>query len=123
MVVIGHGYAVGNGLGLGHSILHRIADTCRFYHGDIVVAIAKGDQLLRADGQERNDTVRQEHRQRQRQRGEAESNARTVPLAGGLRLAAAVTRARQMAASNVAFASAFESILFVLTEEYTQWSW
>ena len=54
---------------------------------------------------------------------EAEAYARTVPLAGGLRLAAAVTRARQMVASNVAFASAFESILFVLTEEYTQWSW
>ena len=54
---------------------------------------------------------------------QAEAYARAVPLAGGLRLAAAVTRARQMVASNVAFASAFESILLILTEEYTQWSW
>ena len=54
---------------------------------------------------------------------QAEAYARAVPLAGGLRLAAAVTRARQMVASNVAFASAFESILLTLTEEYTKWSW
>ena len=54
---------------------------------------------------------------------EAEAYARAVPLAGGLKLATAVTKARQMVAGNVAFGSAFESILFVLTEEYTQWSW
>ncbi|MBR2942692.1 MAG: DNA polymerase III subunit delta' [Clostridia bacterium] len=54
---------------------------------------------------------------------QAEAYARAVPLAGGLRLASALTRARQMAASNVAFASVFESVLLVLTEEYTQWSW
>ena len=54
---------------------------------------------------------------------EAEAYARSVPLAGGLRLAGAVARARRMVAGNVAFASAFESILFILTEEYSQWSW
>ena len=54
---------------------------------------------------------------------QAEAYARAVPLEGGLKLAAAVTRARQMAAGNVAFASVFESILLVLTEEYTRWSW
>ena len=54
---------------------------------------------------------------------EAEAYAEAVPLAGGLRLAAAVARARQMVSGNVAFASAFESVLLVLTEEYTQWSW
>lgn len=54
---------------------------------------------------------------------QAEAYARAVPLAGGLKLAAAVTRARQMTASNVAFASAFESILLVLTEEYARWPW
>ena len=54
---------------------------------------------------------------------QAEAYARAVPLAGGLRLAAAVTKARQMVAGNVAFASAFESILLTLTEEHTKWSW
>ena len=54
---------------------------------------------------------------------EAEAYARAVPLSGGLRLYGAVTRARQMVASNVAFASAFESILFNLTEEYARWPW
>ena len=54
---------------------------------------------------------------------QAEAYARAVPLSGGLRLSAAVTRARQMVASNVSFSAAFESILFVLTEEYTQWPW
>ena len=54
---------------------------------------------------------------------QAEAYARAVPLSGGLRLSAAVTRARQMVASNVSFAAAFESILLNLTEEYTQWPW
>lgn len=54
---------------------------------------------------------------------QAEAYARAVPLKGGLALSQAVTRARQMTASNVAFASVLESILFELTEEYTQWPW
>ena len=51
------------------------------------------------------------------------SYARVVPLSGGLRLSAQVTRARMMMASNVAFASAFESILLTISEEYTKWPW
>jgi len=51
------------------------------------------------------------------------SYARTVPLSGGLALAAQVTRARMMMASNVAFASAFESILLTISEEYAKWPW
>ena len=54
---------------------------------------------------------------------EAAAYARTVPLAGGLQLAACVTKARMMMASNVAFASAFESVLLKISEEYTQWPW
>lgn len=54
---------------------------------------------------------------------EAEAYARAVPLRGGLKLSQAVTRARKMVGSNVAFASAFESILLTLTEEYARWPW
>ena len=51
------------------------------------------------------------------------SYARAVPLSGGLALAGQVTRARMMMASNVAFASAFESILLTISEEYAKWPW
>ena len=54
---------------------------------------------------------------------QADAYARAVPLSGGLKLSAAVTRARQMVESNVSFAAAFESILLTLTEEYTRWPW
>ena len=54
---------------------------------------------------------------------EAAAYARTVPLAGGLQLASCVTKARMMMASNVAFTSAFESVLLKISEEYTQWPW
>lgn len=46
-----------------------------------------------------------------------------VPLTGGLALAAQVTKARMMMGGNVAFASAFESVLLKVSEEYTQWPW
>lgn len=49
--------------------------------------------------------------------------ARAVPLTGGLALAAQVTKARMMMGGNVAFASAFESVLLKVSEEYTQWPW
>ncbi|MGN0774465.1 MAG: DNA polymerase III subunit delta' [Candidatus Ventricola sp.] len=54
---------------------------------------------------------------------EAESYARAVPLAGGLQLSACVAKARRMMASNVAFASAFESVLLKISEEYAKWPW
>ena len=54
---------------------------------------------------------------------QADAYARAVPLSGGLRLSAAVTRAQQMVESNVSFAAALESILLTLTEEYTRWPW
>lgn len=54
---------------------------------------------------------------------EAVAYAHAVPLAGGLQLASCVTRARMMMASNVAFASAFESVLLKISEEYAQWPW
>lgn len=54
---------------------------------------------------------------------QAEAFARAVPLAGGLRLAGQITRARMMMASNVSFASAFESVLLTISEEYSQWPW
>lgn len=54
---------------------------------------------------------------------QAEAFARAVPLSGGLALAQTVTRARMMLASNVAFASAFESVLLKISEEYAQWPW
>ena len=54
---------------------------------------------------------------------EAESYARSVPLAGGLALASCVTKARMMLASNVSFAAAFESVLLKISEEYAQWPW
>jgi DNA polymerase-3 subunit delta' len=53
----------------------------------------------------------------------AESYARCVPLAGGLALAASMTRARMMLASNVSFAAAFESVLLKISEEYARWPW
>ena len=49
--------------------------------------------------------------------------ARAVPLSGGLALSAQVTRGRMMIASNVAFASAFESVLMTISEEYAKWPW
>ena len=54
---------------------------------------------------------------------EAESYARAVPLTGGLMLAQRITKAKMMMASNVAFASAFESVLMTMSEEYAQWPW
>lgn len=54
---------------------------------------------------------------------EAESYARSVPLAGGLALAGSITRARMMLASNVSFAAAFESVLLKISEEYAKWPW
>lgn len=54
---------------------------------------------------------------------EAESYARSVPLSGGLALAASITRARMMLASNVSFAAAFESVLLKISEEYAKWPW
>lgn len=54
---------------------------------------------------------------------EAESYARAVPLTGGLMLAQRITKAKMMMASNVAFASAFESVLMTISEEYAQWPW
>jgi len=54
---------------------------------------------------------------------EAESYARTVPLSGGLALSKSITKAKMMMASNVAFASAFESVLMTISEEYAQWPW
>ena len=49
--------------------------------------------------------------------------AQTVPLSGGLALSAQITRARMMMASNVAFATAFESVLMTISEEYAKWPW
>ena len=54
---------------------------------------------------------------------EAENYARAVPLAGGLQLSSSITKARMMLASNVAFASAFESVLLKISEEYARWPW
>jgi len=54
---------------------------------------------------------------------QAVAYARAVPLAGGLALSAQITRARMMLASNVSFASAFESVLLKISEEYAQWPW
>ncbi|MBQ4264160.1 MAG: DNA polymerase III subunit delta' [Clostridia bacterium] len=54
---------------------------------------------------------------------EAEAYAHAVPLEGGLALAQAITKARMMMASNVAFASAFESVLLKISEEYAKWPW
>ncbi|MBP3656555.1 MAG: DNA polymerase III subunit delta' [Clostridia bacterium] len=54
---------------------------------------------------------------------QAEAYAKKAPLESGLALQRAVMRARMMLGSNVAFASAFESILLKVSEEYTRWSW
>ena len=54
---------------------------------------------------------------------QAEAYARSVPLTGGLALYECVTCARKMLASNVAFASAFETILLKVSEEYHRWPW
>lgn len=54
---------------------------------------------------------------------EAQAYARAVPLSGGLALQETITRARMMLGSNVAFASAFESVLLKISEEYTKWPW
>lgn len=54
---------------------------------------------------------------------QAQDYARAVPLAGGLRLMRKVTHARMMLAQNVAFASALESILLEVSEEYAKWPW
>ena len=54
---------------------------------------------------------------------EAQNYAQTVPLGGGLALYETITRARMMLGSNVAFASAFESVLLKVSEEYIKWPW
>jgi len=54
---------------------------------------------------------------------QAEAFARSVPLSGGLALVQAITKARMMMGSNVAFASAFETILLKISEEYAKWPW
>ena len=54
---------------------------------------------------------------------EAEAYARVVPLSGGLALFESITDAKKMLASNVAFASAFETILLKVSEEYQKWPW
>ena len=46
-----------------------------------------------------------------------------TPLSGGLSLMATLRRARVMLAGNVAFASAFETILLQISEEYAKWPW
>ena len=54
---------------------------------------------------------------------EAEAYAQKAPMTSGLALQRAVMRARMMLGSNVSFAAALESILLVVSEEYTKWSW
>ena len=54
---------------------------------------------------------------------QAERYAQAIPLSGGLALSAQITKARMMMASNVAFASAFESVLMTISEEYAKWPW
>ena len=54
---------------------------------------------------------------------EAEDYARRTPLSGGLSLMETLRRARVMLAGNVAFASAFETILLQISEEYAKWPW
>ena len=54
---------------------------------------------------------------------EAEAYAQRTPLSGGLALMDTLRRARVMLAGNVAFASAFETILLQISEEYAKWPW
>ena len=54
---------------------------------------------------------------------QAQSYAAAVPLSGGLALMEKVTHARMMMQSNVAFASAMESVLLQISEEYAKWPW
>ena len=54
---------------------------------------------------------------------EAADYASRVPLSGGLALMETLRRARVMLAGNVAFASAFETILLQISEEYAKWLW
>lgn len=54
---------------------------------------------------------------------EAEAYARAVPVEGGLALSGQVTQARKMLGSNVAFASALETVLLKVSEEYAKWRW
>ena len=54
---------------------------------------------------------------------QAQDYARAVPLSGGLALMSEVMRARRMCESNVAFASAFESVLLKISEEFAKWPW
>ena len=54
---------------------------------------------------------------------QAEAYARAVPQTEVLALAQTVTKARKMLGSNVAFASALETILLKIAEEYTRWPW
>ena len=55
--------------------------------------------------------------------GKAEDYARSVPLAGAIALSRAILQAKKMCGSNVAFASAFETILLKVSEEYARWPW
>ena len=54
---------------------------------------------------------------------QAEAYARAVPLTGALALQGQIAAARRMLGSNVAFASAFETILLKISEEYHTWPW
>ena len=49
--------------------------------------------------------------------------AAAVPLQGGLRVMEGIKEARIMVGSNVAFASALESVLLIISEEYERWPW
>lgn len=54
---------------------------------------------------------------------EAQDYAGKVPLTGGIALSQTILKAKKMCASNVAFASALETILLKVSEEYARWRW
>ena len=53
----------------------------------------------------------------------ADDYANAAPLKAGIALSQTILKAKKMCGSNVAFASAFETILLKVSEEYARWPW
>ena len=80
---------------------------------DLLSSMARDVMLAQADGEPLFEGY---------SRG-AQAYAQAAPLSSGLKLYETITRARMMLGSNVAFASAFESVLLTISEEYAKWPW
>ena len=47
--VIGDGNEIGGRFGLLYCVFYRKAESCRLYHGNIVIVVSDGDRIFRVD--------------------------------------------------------------------------